>query len=444
MSGHGDVHVFTREEILAGTSAPVARWLKLTCAIFALVGTLTFIVGAFVGADRAWQALHFNWLFFSTVSSAAVAIVAVQRITTARWSRPVVRFLEGYVAFLPVAFVILCISLFFGRGHIFPWTHEPLLIEEKRQYLNVPFFITRDIVMFAIQTILSLWYIYTSVRLDVGVVPESGTPWARGIRERMRRGYGEERRELHSTHSRQGKLAVFVVFAFALFWIVMSWDLSMSLDPHFQSTLYGYWFFMGGWLAAIASWTLITMAWRKFLARQDMITDVHFHDLGKLVFAFTAFWGYLSFAQYLVIWYGNLGEETHWARLRLIAPWSTITVLVGVLVFVVPFFGLLSRAAKVYLPTMALFATCSVVGIFLLRYDEIYPSIYGVLPRGALPFGLWEFAITLGFLGIWGLCYIAFMDAFPRMRIVLQTSPYRDEVQVPVNPKTMDPLPAHE
>ncbi len=444
MSGHGDVHVFTREEIISGTSAPVARWLKMTCALFAIIGTLAFVVGAVLGVDRAWQAVHFNWLFFSTVSSAGVTIVAVQRIATARWSRPVVRFLEGYVAFLPVAFVILCLSLFFGRDHIFPWTHTPLLIEEKRQYLNIPFFITRDLVLFGIQTILSLWYIYTCVRLDVGVVPESGSSWARGIRERMRRGYGDERRELHSTHSRQGKLAVFMVFAFGLGWIVMSWDLSMSLDPHFQSTLYGYWFFMGAWVAAIASWTLITMAWRKHLGREDMITDVHFHDLGKLCFAFTAFWGYLTFAQYLVIWYGNLGEETHWARLRLIAPWSTITMAVVVLMFVLPFFGLLSRAAKVYLPTMALFAMSTVVGLYLHRYDEIYPSIYGVIAHGRVPFGLWEIAITAGFLGIWGLCYFGFMDAFPRMRIVLQTSPYRDEVQVPVNPKTMEPLPAHE
>ncbi len=444
MSVHADAHVFTREEVIAGTQAPIARWIKLACTILAVGGTLAFLFGAFVGADRAWQAVHFNWLFFTTVSSAGVAMAAVQRISTARWSRPIVRFMEGYVAFLPVAFVILCITLFFGRNHIFPWTHQPLLIEEKRQYLNVPFFITRDLVLFGIQTILSVWYIYTSVRLDVGIVPEAGSSWARGIRERMRSNFGEERRELHSTHSLQGRLAVFVVLAFALFWIVMSWDLSMSLDPHFQSTLYGYWFFMGAWVAAIASWTLITMAWRSHLDRQDMITDVHFHDLGKLCFAFTAFWGYLTFGQYLVIWYGNLGEETHWARLRLIAPWSWVTVPVVFLMFVLPFFGLLSRAAKVYLPTMAFFAMCLVVGLYLHRYDEIYPSIYGVTVDGKLPFGLWELAITGGFLGIWGLCYIGFMDAFPRMRVLLMTSPFRDEVQIPVNPKTMDALPAHE
>jgi hypothetical protein len=113
--------------------------------------------------------------------------------------------------------------------------------------------------------------------------------------------------------------------------------------------------------------------------------------------------------------------------------------------FVMPFFGLLSRAAKVYLPTMALFAACSVVGLWFHRYDEIYPSIYGVVHGHVpLPFGFWELAITGGFLGLWGLCYIAFMDAFPRMRVLMLTSPYRDEVQVPCNPETMDPLPAHE
>src|SRR5687767_3810115 len=150
----------------------------------------------------------------------------------------------------------------------------------------------------------------------------------------------------------------------------------MSLDLHFQSTMYGWWVFMGGWVAALASFTILTMAWRKYLDRYDVITEKHFHDLGKLCFAFTAFWGYLTFGQYLVIWYGNMGEETHWARLRLIAPWLKFTLPVVFLVFVLPFFGLLSRAAKVYLPTLAFFAVCSLVGLWLVRYIEVYPSLH--------------------------------------------------------------------
>jgi hypothetical protein len=440
MSTH-DAHAPSREEVLVGIDRPTPPILKTIALVLAGVGLIVFVIGLFVNPDRVWQALLVNWLYFTSISSAGVMFVAVQRITTARWSRPIIRFLEGYAAFLPVAFVLL-LALLVGRHHIFWWSNHVPEIPEKRVWLNPPFFFTRVIVVYAIITLLSVWYIYTSVRLDVGILPESGAKWARGLRERMRRGFKDERRELHSTHSLQGKLAVFLGFAFAFGWILLSWDLSMSLDPHFQSTMYGWWFFMGAWVTALASWTLIVMAWRRYLERYDLIQDKHFHDLGKLCFAFTAFWGYLTFGQYLVIWYGNLGEETHWMRLRLIEGWRIPTLITVALMFVLPFFGLLSRAAKVFLPTMVFFAASTVLGLWIHRYLEVYPSIYGVV--GNVPFGIWELGVTAGLLGIWGFCYLSFMDAFPRMRVLLMTSPYRDEVQVPVNPRTMEPLPAHE
>ncbi|MGZ3374937.1 MAG: hypothetical protein ACXU9O_09160, partial [Gemmatimonadaceae bacterium] len=377
MSGH-DPHAPSREEVLVGIDRPSLPILKTIALVLAAIGLIVFVIGLFVNPDRVWHSLLVNWLYFTSISSAGVMFVAAQRITTARWSRPIIRFLEGYVAFLPVAFVLLLIMLV-GRHHIFWWSNHVPDIPEKRIWLNPPFFFTRVIVVYLIITLLSVWYIYTSVRLDVGILPESGARWARSIRERMRKGFKDERRELHSTHSLQGRLAVFMAFAFAFGWILLSWDLSMSLDPHFQSTMYGWWFFMGGWVTALASWTLIVMAWRRYLGRYDLIQDKHFHDLGKLCFAFTAFWGYLTFAQYLVIWYGNMGEETHWPRLRLIAGWRIPTLTGVTLMFGLPFFGLLSRAAKVYLPTLVLFASSTVLGLWLHRYLEVYPSIYGVV-----------------------------------------------------------------
>ena len=112
------------------------------------------------------------------------------------------------------------------------------------------------------------------------------------------------------------------------------------------------------------------------------------------------------------------------------------------LIFVLPFFGLLSRAAKVYLPTFVLFAWASIIGIWLQRYTEVYPSLYGIPAH--MPLGVPELGVLLLYLGVGGLCYFAFMDAFPKMRVLLMTSPYRDEVQVPVDPRTMEPLPATE
>jgi hypothetical protein len=442
VSAHADF-VPSREEVLRATDRPLPRSLFVACLTLAAIGLLVFVIGAFTesGHDRVWQALHVNWLFFSVISQAGVVFVAVQRITTARWSRPIVRFLEGYVAFLPVAFVLLIID-FLGAKHIYPWATHQLVEPEKRFYLNPAFLIGRDLLIFGGMAWMSIWYIYRSVRLDVGLSPESGSPWAKGIRARMRRNFRDERREIHSTHSMQGKLAVWMCLGFGYLYSVLGWDLSMSLDLHYVSTLYSWWWFMGAWLGALMSWSLLCMWWRRYLNVYDLIKEVKFHDLGKLCFAFTAFWGYFTFGQYLVNWYGNLAEETHWQRLRLIQPYVSLGLAVVFLLFVLPFFGLVSRAAKVYLPTFIGFALCSLCGLWILRYLEVYPSIHGVTP--ALPFGVWEVGVTLGVLGLWGASYAAFMNAFPRMRVTLMTSPYRDEVQVPVNAETMEPLPAHE
>jgi hypothetical protein len=350
--------------------------------------------------------------------------------------------MEGYVAFLPVAFVLLLVSLFAGKSHLFPWTHESLPNREKVDWYNPTFLMSRDIASLALITVLSIWFIYLSVRLDVGILPEAGAKWAAGIRDRMRRAFGEERRELHSTHSIQGKLAVFLALAFGYGWSILAFDLSMGMSLHFQSTLYGWWFFMGAWLCSLTLFTQLVLAWRRYLGLEEYIKENIFHDLGKLCFAFTAFWGYLTFSQFLVIWYGNLGEETHWPRIRLIEPWVRYSVSAVIMVFFLPFFGLLSRAAKVFHPTLTLFTLISLAGMYLVRYLEVYPSLYGEVAK--TPFGVWEVALFLAFAGTWGLCYLAFMNAFPRMRVLMLTSPYRDEVQVPVDSETMEPLPAHE
>lgn len=422
---------------------PVPKNLKTISLVLAVVGFGIFLAGAAMGEDRAWQSFHVNWLFFTIPASAGVMLAAVQRITTARWSRSIIRLVEGMVAWLPVAFVLLLLTMFFGKGHIFPWMHETITIPEKAKWLEPTFFSLRVLAVFGIITVLSVWYTYTSVRVDVGLLPEWGAAWAKGIREGMRRGFGEERRELHSTHSRQGRLAVFLALVFGFGWTVLSWDLSMSMDYHFQSTMYGWQVFMGGWLVMLMMFALLLRWWRDFMGAHDVITETHFHDVGKLCFAFVAFWGYLTFSQYLVIWYGNWAEETHRLRLTLIQPWTGLSIAVVFLVFLLPFFGLLGKAPKLYMPTMAFFSGVTMIGMWIHRYLEIYPPIY-VQTVTSAPFGIWEIGTTLGFLGLFGWVYLQFMDAFPRMRVVWMTSPYRDEMQIPVDPHTMEPLPAHE
>src|SRR3954467_8264895 len=157
MSGHNP-HAPSREEVLVGIDRPSAPILKTVALVLAAIGLIVFVIGLFVQPDRTWQSLLVNWLYFTSISSAGVMFVAVQRITTARWSRPIIRFMEGYVAFLPVALLLLVIGMLLGKGHIFPWTHEAPPVPEKATWYNPGFVTTRDLLAFVVITALSVWY----------------------------------------------------------------------------------------------------------------------------------------------------------------------------------------------------------------------------------------------------------------------------------------------
>ena len=177
-------HAPTRAEVLAIAQRPTPPWVKT-----AATGRPDRDRGARVhwwvvrrAADRVWRAFHFNWLFFATLSSAGATWAAVQRIVTARWSRPIVRFWEGYAAFLPVAFVFLLLILFVGRTHIFPWS-------TRRRPTRQPGALSAADVSHAPATSSCSGsdpdggvVRYTAVRLDVGGIPEAGAGWAAGIR----------------------------------------------------------------------------------------------------------------------------------------------------------------------------------------------------------------------------------------------------------------------
>src|SRR5262249_4619100 len=161
MSAHG-LPAPDRAELIAMAQRPTPRTAWRASWWAAGIGLLAFIIAVVMDSDRAWRAFEFNWYFFVAISSAGVTWAAVQRITTARWSRPVVRFMEGYVAFLPIAFVFLLLILFVGRKHIFPWATTPPWNPERRLYLEPTFVVLRDIITFLVLAGLSLWFVWLS------------------------------------------------------------------------------------------------------------------------------------------------------------------------------------------------------------------------------------------------------------------------------------------
>jgi hypothetical protein len=199
-----------------------------------------------------------------------------------------------------------------------------------------------------------------------------------------------------------------VMYAYVL--TVLAFDCIMALQPHWFSNLLGGFIFMGAFLGAHMLVALLSMYGAAHLGVSDLVSPKQRHDLGKLCFGFTVFWTYLMWAQFLVIWYGNLPEETGFVFARLWGHWLPIGTAVGVMVFIIPFFGLLGVAPKKNRVIMGFFATVSLLGLWLERYLLVMPS---VSPLPGPVFGKPEIGPTLAFLGLFLLAYAIFARSFP-------------------------------
>jgi len=404
-----------REEVLTKLERPLPPLLRPVLALLALVGIAAFIVMATgTGAARAWRIYHVNWLFWSGLSQAGVVFAASQIVTEARWSHPIRRMAEAAGAFLPISFVLFLV-LWIGRAEVFPWIRHPITDPPvKAFWLRDGFLFGRDIVLLLILYGLSAWFLYHSLRPDVARLPV-GSARRGAFPSWLARGWGVARTEeadLAHSVARLARLGPGLIVAYALTWTLLAFDLVMSLAPQWYSNLLGAYSFMAAWLQALMALALLVIFWRRHLGLQDLVTPSTFHDLGKLCFAFTVFWAYLFFSQFLVIWYGNLPEETSFLFLRMARPeWRGIAAAMLVLVFVIPFWGLIGVKPKKTPVLLGTFATISLVGLWIDRYVFTMPSMVQEAPR--LPIGWTEILVTAGFLGVWGLAYTWFARAFP-------------------------------
>jgi hypothetical protein len=392
---------------------------SLLAGTFFLVGLVAFVVRLTQDPQAAWASYVANWLFFTSISIGGVLLAVVTWITKARWNWSIRRVSQSFVAFLPIAFVLLLPMLGLG-GSYFPWVeemaHDPVL-QNKAAYLNLPFLISRNLVGVAVLFGLSLYFVYLALRPDMGLVADASDPDPRHRiwRERLTQGWmGQEQEEVDS-YQRMTRIAPPFVLVYALVMTILVYDWAMTLEPHWGSTMFGPWFFMGAFLGGItatALWSLYLRTQHKDF--QHWIGLQQRHDLGKLAFAFTVFWTYLFFAQYIVIWYGKLPWEQAWIINRSVPPWGGISALVVVLVFVIPFAGLIGRRPKMRPPLLATFAAVSLVGLWLERYVLIAP-VFHHEGQPALP--LWHPLIGLMFLGLWIWAIRWFFSTFPAIQI---------------------------
>lgn len=350
--------------------------------ILTAIGVVTFIVALASGlSQRVWETFLVNLLFWLGIAQAGVAASAAFYLTQARWAGKVqYRLAEAFVIFIPVGFILFW-GLYFGRTLIFPWILHP--IASKTDWLNAPFLFARDGISLLIITLLSLWFV-------------------RASRSEAAREWASDPENLVLPPRVIRVLATAVAIAYVLIYSLIGFDLVMSLSPLWHSTLFGWYFFAGAWFSALALMALIVVVLSKRLEPGNIFSKPQvIHDYGKLVFAFSIFWVYLMFAQYIVIWYGDIPLETFFIVVRqYYLPWSPLSWSVFALVWVIPFVLLLGASPKRTPLILGTACFSGLVGMWMERYVLVVPS----LSPHKLPFGWVEILMTLGFLGLFGLC----------------------------------------
>ena len=412
---------------------PLPTTLLAVSTVFTLVGVLAFFLGLANDAATAWRAFHVNYLYFAGISQGGLVIASIFVIVGARWPGPIWRITEGLAAWVPVTLVLGCIG-FFGRHHIYPWIDEPL--PWKAAWLNETRLYVTDLGILAVLAVLTFLFLRASLRPAMGGgAVDKASGFAKTIMERWTADWQGEEEEREASQRKLRVLAPIICLVYAFGYSLIAFDQVMSLTPTWISNLFGAYFAWGGFLSAISVTALITVLHRNYPGLEGEITEERLHDLGKMIFAFSIFWMYLFFSQYLVIWYGNLPEETQFFAARLgseflqstwyfdsgfwdriwLEPYVKVSLFAWLCIWVIPFWFLLGRRPKKTWWFLGGVATVSAFGFWVERNVLVWPSL---VPEETWSFLGWiQIGIALGFLGAFTLTYLLFTRRFPSLAV---------------------------
>ena len=344
------------------TIPPGHPWNRLP-----IVGVVCAVLGAAVCAilgPADPRQFFFSWLvsflFFLSLSLGALFFVLIQYAAQGGWGVVLRRIGETTFAMLPVM-AALFLPVLLGLHDLYEWTHaealeQDALLRWKAPYLNVPFFLFRAALYFTLWSFIAVLYYRGSRGQDA-----TGDP---GVSARLRRLAGPS------------------LIVLALTQTFASIDWIMSLTPHWYSTMFGVYFFAGSFVGFIALLSVVVAAMRGAGLLNTVITADHLQDIGKFLLAFTAFWAYIAFSQFFLMWYANLPEETTWYQARIEGSWLTVSIVLMAGHFAVPFFYLMGRAVKRRGSTLAIGGAWLLVMHFLDLYWQVMPTLH---PEGFSP-----------------------------------------------------------
>jgi len=377
---------------------------------FFILGVVTFVVLWVRHPERAWQVYLVNFLLFSAIAQGGLLFSTIMHTTRARWSGPLSNLAESFTAFFPVSFALFII-LFLGREHLFPWLHQDL--HGKEIWLNLPFLFSRDMIGLLILYGLGFAYLYHALFFKLKVSSAS-----RGKARALLAGWlAKDTRDSDRMRRHMNVFSILYMLAFALVLSLIGFDLVMAADPHWYSTLFGAYCFVKAFYIGLGGLIIFASVLHLNPASGFTLKSSQFHDVGKLFLGFCLVWADFFYCQMVVIWYGNISEETHYVIARTMTPpWQGLAWLVFIVSFILPFLLLLNQKIKTKPKYMMALCSVVIVGIWLEHFLLIGPA----LSHGAkaLTFGIPEFFVFLSFLTlmVWAVTY--FLKQFPELFLV--------------------------
>ena len=375
-----------------------------------IVGYLMYGTGDIHHKTRFWAALLQNSVYFLLIANASMFFICATILAFGGWQMAFRRVPEAIAAAVPVIGIItliILLAIVFGGDHmthIYHWTdaetvnNDPIL-KGKKPFLNIPFFTIWTTLTIGLWSVLGYKVRKISLEADNGTMStEQGkryiwrnTVWA----------------------------ALFIVW-FAL--TVMSttpWLWLMSIDAHWYSTMYSWYTWASTWVSGIALITLFVV-YLKNNGYLEYTNKEHLHDLGKFMFAFSIFWAYLWFSQFMLIWYANIPEETVYFNPRTHGPYSGIFWFNFIINFLAPFLIFMTRSSKRNYSTITIMSLIIIFGHWLDFYQMVMAS---VSPEH-VEMNLFDFGIALGFVGVIMLVAGRVLSKYP---LVAKNHPFMKE-----------------
>lgn len=372
---------------------------KMIAAI--LILCLVMIASFFHTPVRFWVNLLINNVYFTSMALSGMFFLALQFLTNSSWMRSYQSIPLAMSSYLPYAFVFTLIGLF-GIHTLYEWSHtefvlkDPLLVK-KMAYLNTPFFVSRVIMYF------SFWLAFTYVL------------------KKLIGNWKNANKKILS--SQLATVSAVTMVIFALSFSFYSYDLLMSLEPHWFSTIYSVYTFSSLFLGGIAFITLSLIVLRQMGYMKEYVTVNHFHDLGKWLFGMSVFWAYIWFCQYLLIWYSNIPEETQYYVLREHGNWTWLFWSNFVISFLFPFFILLTRESKRNLINLSIVSIIVLIGRWVDLYTLVAPKVYEHSHTSAI---IGPYEILSAFLFALIFVFI-FLKNLSSKSLVIKDDPYFEE-----------------